>query len=835
MPVSGNVIHMDISSENLLTGNPAAFSREQDSPGDSIYSGSAYSLLVDEKSNSISVPIQFLESLPLPLFVKDLNGTYIACNSYFSSMIGYPPDEIIGKNVTNLVDSDTAAIHISADEKLIRSGTRIIYETTFATAEDAGEPIRIIKTPLIDNHGTLNGIIGLVSKINPFQSTEKPAAETSKDSQARLRQRSVELEERNSKLVEKIAGQLRVENEMLQFENRLEIALKALNAGAWEWNPHSEVLLWSDKCYEIFGLEKGPVSMQSWMARIYPDDLERVKEMWSRITLQAGWFDLEFRILVSGQLHWIRKSGYYLPANDKGFEKVTGVMADISDEKDFSNKLYQSQQFFKAIIEDQTELICRTRPDGSFTFVNQAFARFFSETSDNLLHKSLSDLISPRDFSKIGKLQQRIKPSKSLAHFEQRITRSDQTKAVLHWTIRAIYMNSGIPDEYQFVGRDVTEIEASREALRKSEEMFRLITENSNDIISIHPEDGTIAYVSPSVKYLLGYKPEELIGSKAEEIVCTEDLEILHNCSLNLQVGDKPALMTLRLKDKQGNLIWFESMIQRQRNSQGEATGNAIAVSRNIQSRKLVEEQQKLTEQQLKEANLTKDKFFSIIAHDLRSPFTSILGFTRLLNDEYNDFSEDERKMMVKQVQNSTESTFQLLDNLLAWAKTQLGRSIFNPETFTVESLIKESVKQTTPQAQIKDIKISPGRIADISLFADQNMIRTVLRNLLSNAIKFSFPGGTIELDSYVENKLLTISVTDHGTGMPPEVLQKLFSLTEQATSTKGTANEKGTGLGLILCREFVERNGGTIRVESEVGKGSTFSIALPVIASPAN
>jgi len=274
-------------------------------------------------------------------------------------------------------------------------------------------------------------------------------------------------------------------------------------------------------------------------------------------------------------------------------------------------------------------------------------------------------------------------------------------------------------------------------------------------------------------------------------------------------------------------------MVQRQFNNNGEATGKVIAVSRNIQRRKLVEEQQKLTEQQLKEANITKDKFFSIIAHDLRSPFTSILGFTRLLSDEYDDFSDEERKSMVKQIQNSTESTFQLLDNLLAWAKTQLGRTIYNPETFTLESLVNESVKQTTPQAQIKGITISCEKIEDISLYADQNMIRTVLRNLLSNAVKFSFPKENIELETNLLNHQLTISVTDHGTGIKPEVLDKLFSLTEQATTTKGTANEKGTGLGLILCKEFVERNGGNINVKSKVGKGSTFSFTLPVRTKP--
>jgi len=613
------------------------------------------------------------------------------------------------------------------------------------------------------------------------------------------------------------------------IENRLEIALKALNAGVWEWDPATDALFWSRKCFEIFKLDPGPVSVQAWMSKVFPDDIPRIKEMWSRISMQAGWFDLEFRILVENVPRWIRKSGYYLDGASEAHEKVTGVMVDITDEKDFNDKLFDNQRFFKAIIEDQTEFICRFRSEGMVTFANKAFTIFFRVSPFNILKLSLSEVFPTQDYDKIIKLIKCIKPSKKNVNFEQRIIREDGKTSFLQWTLRAIYGKDEQAEEYQLVGRDVTEIEESREALRRSEEMYRLIAENSNDIISIHLDDGSIEYVSPSVQHILGYSPDELYLVQGLTIVCEEDFTTMKQCYESLQLSKEPVLLTFRLKDKQGKLIWFESMIQRQHDNKGETTGKVIAVSRNIHARKMVEEQQKQTEIQLKEANMTKDKFFSIIAHDLRSPFTSILGFSRLLSEEYDDFSDEDRKMMVTQIQNSTETTFQLLDNLLAWAKTQLGRTIINPELFTLESLIAETVKQTTPQALIKNISLVSDRIEDVEIYADQNMIRTVLRNLVSNAVKFSFPGGTIELDSFIKDNKLTITVTDHGTGIPPDVLDKLFNLSEQTITTKGTANEKGTGLGLILCREFIEKNGGSIAAKSEMGKGSTFSINLPI------
>lgn len=239
--------------------------------------------------------------------------------------------------------------------------------------------------------------------------------------------------------------------------------------------------------------------------------------------------------------------------------------------------------------------------------------------------------------------------------------------------------------------------------------------------------------------------------------------------------------------------------------------------------------EEKYFNQKLKDANFTKDKFFSIIAHDLRSPFTSILGFSRLLNEEYDDFSDDDRKMMIKQILSSTESTFQLLDNLLTWARSQLGRTTFNPETFEIENLIVETLNQSIPQAKIKGITLKALVSEKTNVMADMNMIRTVLRNLISNAIKFSYEGSVVNVEAVREKERITVSIKDTGTGIEPKTLNALFSLDEKVTSVKGTANEKGTGLGLILCKEFIEKNGGSIAVTSKVGEGSKFSFCLPV------
>ncbi|MBK6964824.1 MAG: PAS domain S-box protein [Bacteroidales bacterium] len=824
---------MDISEEQTSADIDAGKNSGREPTDDFIYSRSELPRFSAGQPDELNIPVQFIESLPFPLFIKDLNGVYLACNRHFCNMVGFSSDQIIGNNISTLFDPESAKIHLTADKQLIQSGIRVVYETSLSGPEIKYGLVRVIKSPLSDKQGKLYGIIGLISEINSGDGRSDQFDAANSDIDAFFRMISDGHEENENLFSAVNSNQNSTDNGFLQFETRFDVILKALNAGIWEWDPHIDKLYWSEKCFDIFGMETGLEKPELWMSRIHPEDFSRVREMWSRITLQSGWFDLEFRILVEGQPRWVKKTGYCMRSKNAGSDKVTGVMADVSDEKDFNEKLFNNQHFFKAIIEDQSELICRIIPGGSITFVNRAFTKFFGIPAETFNKHLLAGVFPEKDYLKIRKLLNSIKPPKHFVKYEQRILRNDGNPSIVHWTIRAIYGKNDTPEEYQFVGRDVTEIEESREALKRSEEMFRLIAENSNDIISIHPENGVIDYVSPSVKHILGYNADELTGTLGNDLVYEEDLDILKSCSISLRKSIDPVLISFRLKERSGSLIWFESMVQRQYNNKGEATGKVIAVSRNIQSRKLVEEQQKLTEKQLKEANLTKDKFFSIIAHDLRSPFTSILGFTRLLDEEYDDFTDEERKTMVKQIQNSTESTFQLLDNLLAWAKTQLGRTIFTPESFTLESLIFETIKQTTPQAEIKNIKISYGKIVDLILYADQNMLRTVIRNLLSNAVKFSFPGGIVELETVIAENNLTISVTDHGTGIPPEALDNLFSLTENVVSTKGTANEKGTGLGLILCREFIERNGGSIHAKSKVGKGSTFSIVLPVKPVP--
>lgn len=228
----------------------------------------------------------------------------------------------------------------------------------------------------------------------------------------------------------------------------------------------------------------------------------------------------------------------------------------------------------------------------------------------------------------------------------------------------------------------------------------------------------------------------------------------------------------------------------------------------------------------LQELNQTKDKFFSIISHDLKGPLNSLTSFSHLLIEHTAHMTPDEIKALALDLDKSLRNLFTLLENLLAWARSQTGSIDFSPEVFDLSEILVSNSQLLESQARNKDISIAVAAPEECRVNLHRDSINTVVRNLLSNAIKFTPQGGKIGARLVVGSGRVTVSISDTGVGMEPSVVQKLFRI-DTKHSTKGTANEKGTGLGLILCREFVEKNGGTITVHSRPGEGSVFDISF--------
>jgi ligand-binding sensor domain-containing protein/signal transduction histidine kinase len=240
----------------------------------------------------------------------------------------------------------------------------------------------------------------------------------------------------------------------------------------------------------------------------------------------------------------------------------------------------------------------------------------------------------------------------------------------------------------------------------------------------------------------------------------------------------------------------------------------------------LLEKLVEIKTKELRELNVSKDKFFSIIAHDLKNPFSSIIGLSEIMQEEIKSLDTSVLENYAHMINNSAVQTLRLLENLLEWANSQRGKISFQPEIINLSELINEEFSILNEMALGKSIELKSLLDNRLIITADKNMIKTIIRNLISNAIKFTRKNGKVSVSASVINSYVEISVTDSGIGMTKETMSKLFRL-DGNLSTRGTENEKGTGLGLFLCKEFVEKHGGRIWVESEYGKGSTFKFVL--------
>ncbi|HZK93245.1 MAG TPA: ATP-binding protein, partial [Prolixibacteraceae bacterium] len=305
-------------------------------------------------------------------------------------------------------------------------------------------------------------------------------------------------------------------------------------------------------------------------------------------------------------------------------------------------------------------------------------------------------------------------------------------------------------------------------------------------------------------------------------------LAIKDALNMVIEYGE-PFDLELELITEKGNHRWVQS-IGKSYQENGK-TKKVYGSFQDITDRKRVEFEIQNKNEELRKVNAEKDKFFSIIAHDLRSPLSGFMGLTEILAEGSLNIPIEELHKLALAMKNSATNVFRLLGNLLEWSRMQRGLTVFVPELLLLNSVISESMIQITEDAIKKDITIDFEIPGDLCVFADKNMLDSILRNLVSNAVKFTPKGGRITVSAQSDFvKMAEILIEDTGIGMNKEMITKLFRL-DTNTNRKGTEGEYSTGLGLVICKDFIEKQGGKLLVESEEGKGSIFKFALPIMS----
>ncbi len=356
--------------------------------------------------------------------------------------------------------------------------------------------------------------------------------------------------------------------------------------------------------------------------------------------------------------------------------------------------------------------------------------------------------------------------------------------------------------------------------IKRKEVELRAIFNSMDTLVIEIDKEARYVKIAPTNDKLL-YKPaDQLLGKTLYDVFDKDTAEFHHNaikkCLEELRVVTIDYSMEIN-----GKTHWFSARIS------NKSANSVIFNTHDITALKKQEERLIKSSNELAELNALKDKFFSIIAHDLRNPISSYQSITELLLTDYYEFDDKEKIEILKSMQETIIQVSDLLENLLNWANSQSGTIQVYKTSNNLFQIIDELITSLTSSAQIKQIQFKNEIPKELEVYLDINIAKIILRNLVSNSIKFTDSNGLIVISCEENEEFVRIKVTDNGIGIPKEKIPKLFSV-DQSSSTKGTNGEIGTGLGLIFCKDFIEKHGGSIQVDSIVNEGTSISFTIP-------
>lgn len=509
-----------------------------------------------------------------------------------------------------------------------------------------------------------------------------------------------------------------------------------------------------------------------------------------------------------------------------GNEVIFAIVKDLREQKKIERAIEQTEKSYFGLFNTVTDLILILNFDGTIVEVNNSTLNILGYSKEELLNKPLSLFSAPLKneytviFEKISHTFYTAQPS----NFDFWFITKDKTE--LPTNVRTAQSKYDDKTVIVLIARDIKERMNYITQLKESEERFRNLYENAPIGIFRSTIDGRIIFANQSLLQILGYDNfEELKELRVQEKFYKNKEQREYYIKELINKG-KLIGAEYELLKKDGTPFTVREYARVVKNLKGEIEyieGTLEDVTEKIeQEKRLIE-----SEAKLRELNATKDKFFSIIAHDLRSPFQGILGLSNILAED-EEMSLEEKNFYFKRLHDGLKNLFSLVDELLTWSRIQRGTMEYTPELNSILTCFNEVALVVNSLAEKKSIKLNYEFEDQLICNCDKNMITTVMRNLITNAIKFTPSLGTILVKGYKTKDEIVVSVIDSGIGISKDDMKKLFRLDTPFTR-RGTNDEAGTGLGLLLCKEFINKHNGKIWVESEEGKGSTFSFSIPI------
>lgn len=489
---------------------------------------------------------------------------------------------------------------------------------------------------------------------------------------------------------------------------------------------------------------------------------------------------------------------------------------------------YQKENnFFSVVLQSSLEAIICIDKNQIITNLNSNAEELFQYKANEITGDKIDKLIVP---GKMGYYQYVLnsfpeKESKNCSHLvlrgEKIFQKKDGTNFFSDISIGCLRDNN---EKYIVLHiKDLTQTKKRQQEFIKSKERLELALESAN--IGLWDQNFKTGEVYRSKQWaqMLGYEPKEITNKATTwlNLIHPEDLPKVKQATHEHETGKTNSFkVEHRLKTKDGNYKWILNWGKIVEFDEDGNPVRALGTHIDIHNRKV-------TEEKLKYLNKTKNRLFSIIGHDLKNPLSDIIGFSELLRINFHKYPSEKVEKFHELIFSSAKTTQNLLDNLLQWSRFHSGELLFKPEYFNLEEIITNCFILFKSKAESKELGLINEIKSPVEVYADKRMIETVLRNLISNAIKYTHKGGNIKLYHEIQKDKIIVVVEDTGIGIKNEEVDSLFAKDNQI-SLNGTTGEKGTGLGLIICKDFIDKHDETIWVESQYGVGSAFKFTLP-------
>ncbi|MBD3409611.1 MAG: PAS domain S-box protein [Ignavibacteriales bacterium] len=383
------------------------------------------------------------------------------------------------------------------------------------------------------------------------------------------------------------------------------------------------------------------------------------------------------------------------------------------------------------------------------------------------------------------------------------------------------------PDGYTVFAIDVTQRVEAERALAESEALYRAVLESSPDAVALTDLDGTITLVSPQNQKIFNHKSvDDFIGRSVNDYLDPTEWESAEKNIRRIHAGEQNDPQVYLMVKATGERFYGETSSSVIRNERGEPT-KMLTFIRDVTDRVRDREKLERFAAELRQTNAEKDRFFAIVAHDLRSPFHGLLGLSKTLRDTLNELPPEKIQRSASLLHDSADYLYQLVENLHRWSRLQRDMMPFDPEPVRLDEIVESATTAVAASAEAKGVALKNEATLETTLVADKPMTVSIAQNLLTNAVKFTSPGGSVTVRIEEETDAIRLVVADTGVGMAPETARNLFKVDKRSTSV-GTANETGAGLGLLIVKDMVAKHNGEIAVDSEEGVGTTFTVTLP-------